>query len=100
MKHILERNPRPNKRIGALRPEVCIVDPRLDINEVRLAHLRATAAAQKGWFHVAAQNYLYCLEAAQRYGNARATAFFATHLVNTYKQMGMEDKAKHYGTIA
>ena len=67
-----------------------------DINEVRLAHLRATAAAQKGWYHVAAQNYLYCLEAAKRFGNARATAFFSSHLANTYRAMGMTDKAKSY----
>ena len=68
----------------------------LDVVELRLAHLRATAAAQKGWPHVAVQQYLHCLETVQRAGDARAAAFFASQLSRLYLEMGMPEKAERY----
>jgi hypothetical protein len=69
---------------------------RLDIVELRLAHLRATTATSHGRPHVAVQNYLYCLETVLDSGDARAASFFAAQLARCYREMGLVEKACHY----
>lgn len=73
---------------------------RLEIVELRVAHLRAAEAASKGWPHVAVQNYLYCLESVNRRGDARAATFFAVQLARCYREMGLAFKAEHYERLA
>ena len=73
---------------------------RLDIVDLRVAHLRATEAASKGWPHVAVQNYLFCLDAVSGVGDARAASFFAVQLARCYREMGLEHKAMHYERLS
>jgi hypothetical protein len=70
--------------------------PRHSIVELRLAHLRATAAAGRGWHHVAVQNYLYCMDQIGEAGDPKATAFFAAQLAQSYRAMGMPEKANRF----
>jgi hypothetical protein len=69
------------------------------IVELRLAHLRATAAAERGWHHVAVQNYLYCMDQVSTVGDPKATAFFGAQLAQSYRAMGLEDKAHQFETV-
>ncbi len=63
---------------------------------LRLAHLRANDATNKGWHHVAVQNYLLCFEAMSERGDERARCFFAERLAESYRAMGLFEKAKYY----
>lgn len=76
------------------------MEQRLDIVGVRLAHLRATTALDKAWYHVAVQNFLLCFEAASGAGDDRAANFFAARLAHCYRLMGLEDKARGYESLA
>lgn len=71
-----------------------------NIVEIRLAHLRATSALDKGWYHVAVQNYLLCLEAVQDGGDQQAADFFCGRLAHCYRLMGLEHKAHQYQSLA
>lgn len=66
------------------------------ITRVREAHLRARCAELGANWHVAVQEYLFCLEAAERAHDLRATCFFAAKLAGAYGAMGFTDKAERY----
>ena len=66
------------------------------IVELRLAHLRAASAAQRGWYHVAVQHHLYCMDQVSTVGDVKATAFFASQLAQSYRAMGFEEKAHQF----
>ena len=76
------------------------MEQRLDIVGVRLAHLRATTAQDKAWYHVAVQNFLICFAAASDAGDHRAATFFAARLAHCYRAMGLEEKARGYEILA
>ncbi len=69
------------------------------IVELRLAHLRAAVAAQRGWYHVAVQNHLYCMDQVSLGGDAKATAFFASQLAQSYRAMGLVEKASQFEVL-
>jgi len=71
-----------------------------DIVEIRLAHLKAHGALDKGWYHVAVQNYLLCLEAVQDSRDQQAADFFCARLAHCYRLMGLGHKADQYRTLA
>lgn len=66
------------------------------IIEVREARLRAQCAEIAGDWHVAVQEYLFCLEAAERAQDLKGTCFFASRLANAYTAMGFAEKADRY----
>lgn len=70
------------------------------ITEVREAHLRAVFAESAARWHVAARDYLYCLEAAQSAQDERAVRFFAAKLVVAYEAMALPHKAARYLELA
>lgn len=63
---------------------------------VREAHLRAVLAECAADWPIAVKEYLFCLEAAEGAGDARALRFFAAKLGAAYSAMGFREKADRY----
>ena len=72
---------------------------RTSIIEAREAHLRAVLAEHASDWHLVVKEYLFCLEAAQRAGDMRATRFFAAKLATAYSAIGFAEKAARYRDI-
>ena len=66
------------------------------IIQVREMHLRARCAELSADYHIAVNEYLRCLEAAEVAADLRATWFFAAKLAQVYGAMGFADKATRY----
>ncbi|MDQ3398919.1 MAG: hypothetical protein M3511_14350 [Deinococcota bacterium] len=64
--------------------------------DVRQAYFRAFAAEDSADWHLAVQNYLFCLEKSLEAADRRAVKFFAAKLCLAYGQMQMMDKAEYY----
>ncbi|MBB6098233.1 hypothetical protein HNR42_001658 [Deinobacterium chartae] len=71
-----------------------------EIVALRLSHLKAQTAAQQGALHLAVQQYLVCLERAERRQDPACMAYFAERLCECYTRMGLPDKAKAYKELA
>lgn len=70
-----------------------------DIVDVRAANLRANQAELTREWHMAAHNYLFCLERAALADDRRAVRFFAGRLSHVYRAMGMISKADHFSKL-
>ncbi len=68
--------------------------------EARAAQLRALQAEVAGRWHVAVQQWLLCLDVAERAHDDGACRFFAARLGLAYERMGMAEKAAYYRMIA
>lgn len=66
------------------------------LTEVREAHLRALFAERSAHWHLVIKDYLFCLEAAERAQDIRATRFFAAKLASAYEAIGLGHKAAQY----
>jgi hypothetical protein len=66
------------------------------IHDVHEASIRAERAEKSGFWHVAVQQNLYCLERSQNAQDHQAIRFFAWRLSNAYQAMKMSEKAALY----
>lgn len=71
-----------------------------DIVSLRICHCRAEQAALQAHYHLAVQQYLRCLEAAELRQDVQATQFFALRLADCYEQMNLEHKAQAFRGLA
>jgi hypothetical protein len=71
--------------------------PIFDVHE---ASVRAERAEKSGFWHVAVQQNLYCLERSQRAEDNQAVRFFAYRLSTAYLAMKMFEKAMYYSQLS
>lgn len=69
------------------------------IQQVRIAHLRASQAELAREWHMATHHYLYCFEQAREAQDGRAVRYFADKLSQAYRAMGFASKASYYRSL-